>query len=196
MAAALACASACLALAGCATPLPVDRHAAQAPAAGVLAGLSGYAAWLARQHDAQLGGERARLEAEPASVERDLRLALLHGLRTSSIYDPQLAAQSLIRIATAEPQTSVHGQLAQILFTAQPDPQACRETRQLTALSGQLAIQLTDAQVRGETLRLQLEAARRELEIERAERIRLESQLKALKSLEEQIKGRDQAGIQ
>ena len=45
----------------------------------------------------------------------------------------------------------------------------------------------------GFTLAGQLETTRRELESERSERVRLENQLKALKSLEAQIKGRDEA---
>ncbi len=162
----------------------------------MVADIAGYAAWLVQQHDSDLAFEAARLYAAPDTVERDLHLALLHGMRTSAGYDPELSARLLLQIVTREPPDSVHGQLAQILFAAQPDPQACREAQRLTELSAQLATELTDARIHGKDMRTQLETMRQELHTARNERARLESQLKALKSLEEQIKGRDQPELE
>jgi len=194
-AAALACAFACLTLTGCGTPLqPEGSVGPTGSPRQILADAAGYASWLARQPDSLLERERERLQAEPESPDRNLRLALLHGVRSSAVYDPQIASRLLIRIATDEPEGSVHGQLAQILFTGQPDPKACQETARLNALSTGLANQLTEVQAQSQNLETQLEVARKELETERAERARLESQLKALKSLEAQIKGRDEPG--
>jgi DNA repair exonuclease SbcCD ATPase subunit len=55
----------------------------------------------------------------------------------------------------------------------------------------ELAAQLSVEQQKREEATARLESARQQLESERAERARLEQQLDALKSLEEQIKNRD-----
>jgi hypothetical protein len=157
----------------------------------VIADFAQYARWLAQQPDAELQTEFGRLQALPQSPNRDLRLALLHGQRSSMAYDPQLAASLLIELATNEPESSAHAQLAQILTTGQPAPNACQDNDRLNRLSTDLAAQLVEEQQDRQEAQTQLQTARTELETERAERSRLEKQLKALKSLEAQIKGRD-----
>lgn len=135
--------------------------------------------------------EQRRLQAQEASPDRDLRLALLHGQRNSTTYDPQLASRLLIQIATSEPKNSLQGQVAQVLFAGQPDPQACADAERLSLLYSELSTQLNETQGLQRSVEEQLAGARAELEAERTERTRLEKQLKALKSLEAQIKGRD-----
>jgi hypothetical protein len=155
--------------------------------------LSEYVSWVTLQGATELDAERTRLQSLPESADRNLRLALLHGTRGSAAFNPQLCAQLLIQVAASEPQGSVYAQLAHLLFASQPDPAAYDETKRLSVLSNGLTAQLNEQQTRAQGLESQLETARRELDSERSERARLENQLKALKSLEAQIKGRDEA---
>ena len=70
--------------------------------------------------------------------------------------------------------------------------QTPEETEQLRSTSLELSAQLAEEQNRRLDLQQELDAARRQLDQESSERTRLERQLKALKSLENQIKNRDE----
>ena len=159
----------------------------------MVSSLSEYVSWLTRQGAPELEAERGRLQSLPDSADRNLRLALLYGTRGSAAFNPRLASQLFIEVAAGEPQGSVYSQLAQLLFASQPDPATYEETERLSALSDGLTAQLNEEHTHSQGLEAQLGMARKDLETERSERARLENQLKALKSLEAQIKGRDEA---
>ena len=66
-----------------------------------LVSLGEYALSLRQQDETALIAEKDRLEAEPASPERDLRLALVLGQRTAA-YDPQRAASLLAQLSVSD----------------------------------------------------------------------------------------------
>lgn len=142
-----------------------------------------------RQHDATaLLAERDSLEAAPASPDRDLRLALLLSRYSSPVHDPAHASQLLQTLSSESAPDSVNKSVAEILFTTiAGGPESCADSPLVRELAAQLGV---EQQGRQEAT-ARLENARQELESERAQRARLEQQLDALKSLEEQIKNRD-----
>ena len=141
-----------------------------------------------RQHDElELLAEKERLESAPASTERDLRLALLLGQRTDA-YDPDGAARLLAQVGLNESTDPASKAVAEMLFTnLQGGPGNWIESDEYRELAAQLDV---EQQKRQETA-TRLESVRQELDAERAQRAKLEQQLEALKSLEEQIKNRD-----
>lgn len=154
----------------------------------LLEALGDYALGLRQQDDAQLSAEKERLESAPQSPERDLRLALLLGQHTSPAYDPGRASRLLMRASSESGSDSVHKALAQMLFTSLPGgPRRCADSDEVRELAAQLSVE----QQRHQETSARLEDARQHLEAERTQRARLEQQLGALKSLEEQIKNRD-----
>jgi len=155
-----------------------------------LESLADYALALRQHDDAALLAERDRLEAAPPSPDRDLRLALLLSRYPSSAFDPERASQLLQNMSSESAADSVHKSVAETLFTTVADgPGSCADSDQVQELAAQLSVE----QQRHQEATARLENARQELESERAERARLEQQLDALKSLEEQIKNRDSA---
>jgi hypothetical protein len=132
-----------------------------------MARLADYSLWLRRQGPEALDAEHARLETLPESADRNLQLALLLGQRGTAFHDPERTARLIMEVIAQAPANSTYAQVAQILFTAQPHPEACADSERLNTLSTQLASQLED------TVRQ-----------------------RALKSLEEQIKDRDEANSQ
>lgn len=153
-----------------------------------LESLGAFAQTLRQKDEAALSAERDRLEAAPPSADRDLRLALLLGQQGSPLYDPQGAASLLTRVSSSAPGDSPHKTLAQMLSTTLPGgPQRCTDSDEFRELAAQLSV---EQQKREETA-ARLESVRQELDAERAQRAKLEQQLEALKSLEEQIKNRD-----
>ncbi len=150
--------------------------------------LADYALALRQHDDAALLAERDRLEAAPPSPERDLRLALLLSQYPSSGYDPARASQLLQNLSAESAADSVYKSMAETLFSAVAGgPGSCADSDQVRELASQLSVE----QQRRQEATARLETARQELESERAQRARLEQQLDALKSLEEQIKNRD-----
>jgi len=155
-----------------------------------LESLADYALALRQHDDAALLAERDRLEAAPPSPDRDLRLALLLSRYPSSAFDPERASQLLQNMSSESAADSVHKSVAETLFTTVAGgPGSCADSDQVQELAAQLSVE----QQRHQEATARLENARQELESERAERARLEQQLDALKSLEEQIKNRDSA---
>lgn len=153
-----------------------------------LESLADYAQALRQHDDTALLAERDRLEAAPASPDRDLRLALLLSRYPSRYYDPERASQLLQALSSESASDSVHKSVAETLFTTLAGgPRSCAESDQAQELAAQLSVE----QQRRQEAMARLENARQELESERAQRARLEQQLDALKSLEEQIKNRD-----
>jgi hypothetical protein len=147
-----------------------------------------YALWVRRQSDEILRVELARLEASPDSPERSLSLALILGQRQSSLYDPERTAQLLAQVAGQGPEDSVPVQLAQALLgVLPPTTRNCAATECEEKLN---TVVVMEEQRRRE-LSQRIDALRVELESERGQRQKLESQLEALKSLEAQIKNRD-----
>lgn len=188
----------CLMAAGLALSLvaacrSVPRESASQPAATqcrdlLLDSLGDYALGLRQQDDAALTAEKERLESAPQSPERDLRLALLLGQHTSPLYDPGRASRLLARLSSESESDSVHKALAEMLYTSLPGgPRRCADSDEVRELAAQLSVE----QQRHQETSALLEDARQQLEAERAQRARLEQQLGALKSLEEQIKNRD-----
>jgi DNA repair exonuclease SbcCD ATPase subunit len=150
--------------------------------------LAVFAQGLPQQDAAALTAERDRLEAAPPSADRDLRLALLLGQQGSPLYDPQAAATLLTRVSSSAPADSAQKTLAGMLSATLPGgPQRCSDSDQVRELAAQLSV---EQQKRAETA-ARLDSVRQELDAERAQRAKLEQQLEALKSLEEQIKNRD-----
>lgn len=150
--------------------------------------LADYALALRENDDAALLAERDRLEAAPPSPDRDLRLALLLNQHPSSAYDPERASQLLQTLSAEAAADSVHKSVAETLFSAvSGGPKSCADSDQVRELATQLSVE----QQRRQEATARLDTVRQELESERAQRARLEQQLDALKSLEEQIKNRD-----
>jgi hypothetical protein len=150
--------------------------------------LADYALALRQHDDAALLAERDRLEAAPPSSDRDLRLALLLSQHPSSAYDPERASKLLQTLSADSASDSVHKSVAETLFSAVASgPGSCADSTQVRELATQLSVE----QQRRQEATARLENARQELESERTQRARLEQQLDALKSLEEQIKNRD-----
>lgn len=141
-------------LAGCET-VDAPRAEVSRPhlksAAEVLSSLAEYSLWLDQQGPEVLATEREQLQAQPASAERDLKLALLNGRRSAA------------------------------------------DSARLDIQAHDLQAQLEEAIRQRTDLEARLDAQGNQLETERTERARLERQLRALKSLEEQIKDRDEA---
>ena len=153
-----------------------------------LESLGAYALTLRQQDEAALVAEKERLEAAPASTDRDLRLALLLGQRTAPTYDPEVAARLLTQVSASTPGDPTSKALAEMLFTSLPsEPRNCADSDEFRDLAAQLNV---EQQKRQDTA-ARLESVRQELDAERAQREKLEQQLDALKSLEEQIKNRD-----
>lgn len=141
-----------------------------------------------RQHDeAALMAEKSRLEAEPPSAERDLRLALLLGQHNSPAHDPEAAARLLMQVSSDTTADSSSKALAEVLFTSLAGPRNCADSDEFRELAAQLGVE----QQKRQEVAARLESTRQELDAERAQREKLEQQLDALKSLEEQIKNRD-----
>lgn len=150
--------------------------------------LADYSRTLRQDDDAALLAERDRLEAAPPSPDRDLRLALLLSQHPSSAYDPARASQLLRTLSTDSPDDSIHRSVAETLIsTVDGGARRCEDSDQVRELATQLSVE----QQRRQEATTRLESARQELESERTQRARLEQQLDALKSLEEQIKNRD-----
>ena len=150
--------------------------------------IADYAVRVRQQSDEELKAELEQLQAAPESPGRALRMALITGQRQSALYDPDRTAQLLAQVAGQGPETSVHVQLAQALLSVLPvEQRQCAATEceeKLTAL-----VQVEELRRRDLTSRI--DSLGRQLESERRERAKLESQLEALKSLEEQIQNRD-----
>ncbi len=154
----------------------------------MLDSLGDYALALRQQDDAGLAAERDRLESSPQSPERDLRLALLLGQHTSQAFDPDRASRLLMQLSASASADSVHKALAEMLFTSLPGAaRNCADSDEVRELASQLSVE----QQRREQTAVRLENARQELEAARAQSAKLEQQLEALKTLEEQIKNRD-----
>jgi hypothetical protein len=150
--------------------------------------IAGYALWVRRQPDAALREELARVEALPAEPHNLLRLALVVGQRQSELYDAERTAQALVSVAASGPENASQVQLAQLLLGLLPrEERSCGEAVCEQKLSE--LVQLEERRRR--ELSARIESLRNDLEAERAQREKLESQLEALKSLEEQIKNRD-----
>jgi DNA repair exonuclease SbcCD ATPase subunit len=153
-----------------------------------LEALGEYALTLREQDEAFKIAEKALLEAAPPSADRDLRLALLLGQRASAAYDPYEAARLLLQVSTSDTADPASRAVADMLFTSlQGGPPNWADSDEFRELTAQLSV---EQQKRQETA-ARLESVRHELENERAQRAKLEQQLEALKSLEEQIKNRD-----
>ncbi len=154
----------------------------------LLESLGDYALSLRQQEEAALAAEKERLEGTPPSAERDLRLALLLGQHTSQSYDPEAAARLLMQVSTSASEGSVARPVAEMLFTSLPGaPGRCADSDEVRELAAQLSVE----QQQHQETTARLERAREELEAERVQRAKVEQQLDALKSLEEQIKNRD-----
>lgn len=170
---------------------PGDPAGGSAPAQCrdlLLGSLADYTRALQLQDDATLMAERAMLEQAPPSADRDLKLALLLSQPSSATYDPGRAADLLQTLVSASDAGSAYGALATTLsVTLQGGAQNCAASKQVRELTAQLDV---EHQKRQETA-ARLESARQELANERAQRARLEQQLEALKSLEEQIQNRE-----
>jgi hypothetical protein len=181
--------AATLLLAACAGKPPAT--AAPTPeqlASALIDEIAGYALWVRRQPDAALRAELARVEALPPEPRNLLRLALVVGQRQSELYDAERTAQALVSVAASGPENAAQVQLAQLLLGLLPrEERSCGEAvceQKLNEL-----VQLEERRRR--ELSARIEALRNDLESERTQRLKLESQLEALKSLEEQIKNRD-----
>jgi DNA repair exonuclease SbcCD ATPase subunit len=152
-----------------------------------LVSLGEYALTLRQQDEPTLRAEKDRLEAAPASTERDLRLALVLGQHLGA-YDPERAASLLAQLSVSESVDPTSKAIAQMLLTSvQGGPGNWIESDEFRELTAQLSV---EQQKRQETA-ARLESLRQELDAERGQREKLEQQLEALKSLEEQIKNRD-----
>lgn len=156
--------------------------------ARVLQEMADYSLWVRQQSNEALLGELARLETAADSADRSLRLAFITGQRQSVLHDADRTAQLLARVAAEGPEDSVYAQLAQALLGVLPpiarNCAAAECEEKLTTL-----VQIEEQRRR--ELSARIDALRGELESERSQRHKLESQLEALKSLEAQIKNRD-----
>jgi hypothetical protein len=154
----------------------------------LLGGLSSYARTVREDDDATLLAEKARLEALPASPARDLRLAMLLDQQRSALYDPERATQLLDDTAQASGADPAERAFADMLLALNGDaPRSCSESGFTQDLVERLA---TEEQRRAD-LTARLESTRQDLEAERSQRAKLEKQLEALKSIETQIKNRE-----
>jgi hypothetical protein len=154
----------------------------------LLGGLSSYARTVRQDDDAALLAEKARLEALPASPARDLRLAMLLDQERSALYDPERATRLLddtVKEPGADPAERAFADL--LLAMTGDAPRACSESGFTQDLVDRLA---TEEQRRAD-LTARLESTRQDLEAERSQRAKLEKQLEALKSIEAQIKNRE-----
>lgn len=170
------------------TPPAAAHESASQCRAPMLDSLSDYARNLRHQDADALQAEKTRLEALPESPSRDLQLALLLGQDNSALYDPGRAAQLLVRTASQPSATATEQALAEILFASvAPKPKSC----EATGYTQELANRLIAEEQRRQELAAKLESTRQALDTERAQREKLEKQLEALKSIEEQIKNRE-----
>jgi hypothetical protein len=177
-------------VAGCAgTPAEPDPAALKEQAAGRLVGeIAVYAIWVRRQSDETLRDELTRLEQAKNSPDETLRMTLIVGQRQSSLYDPERAARLLADLASQGADAAVHAQLAEVLLgLLPPEERVCGEAVCEEKLT--LLVQMEERRRR--ELAARLDAMKIELDTERAARAKLENQLEALKSLEEQIQNRD-----
>jgi hypothetical protein len=164
-----------------------SKPAASQPRNAQLDALGDYALSLRQQDEASLLAEKERLEAAPSSTERDLQLALLLGQHNGA-YDPQRAASLLAQVSVSDTTDPASKAVAEVLLTSlQGAPGNWIDSDEYRELAGQLSV---EQQKRQETA-ARLESTRQELDSERTQRAKLEQQLEALKSLEEQIKNRD-----
>lgn len=179
-----------LGIAGCSgAPNAPDARTRQAEAADRLVSEAAqYALWVSQQPDEVLRDQIASLETKWDSPEEMLRLALILGKRDSALHDPDRTARILARLAEEASQASVHAQLAQVLLGLLPrEERSCGEAVCEEKLN--LVVEMEERRRR--ELAARIDALRHELESERAQRAKLESQLEALKSIEEQIQNRD-----
>lgn len=154
----------------------------------VLQEIADYSLWARQQSDEILRVEVARLEATADSPDRSIRLALISGQRQSTLYDAERTSQLLARVAGGGPEDSVQVQLAQALLGVLPPiTRNCAATECEEKLN--TVVQMEEQRRR--ELSARIDALRAELDSERGQRQKLESQLEALKSLEAQIKNRD-----
>ncbi|HKE43309.1 MAG TPA: hypothetical protein VKB41_02105 [Steroidobacteraceae bacterium] len=177
-----------LLLAACHSHPPKSDKPEHASSEMVLAGLSSYARNVRQEDDAGLAAEKTRLDALPKSAARDLRLAMLLDQERSALYDPGRASQLLddaAHASAAEPAERAFADM--LLATAGAEPRSCSET----GFTQDLVQKLADEEQRRTELTTRLENTRQELEAERTQRVKLEKQLEALKSIETQIKNRE-----
>lgn len=158
------------------------------PRGRVLQEFADYSLWVRQQPDDVLRVELARLEATPESPDQSLRIALISGRPQSALYDAERTAQLLARVAGEGPDDSVQAQLAQALLGVLP---AVTRNCAATECEEKLNTVVQMEEQRRRDLSARIDALRAELESERGQRQKLESQLEALKSLEAQIKNRD-----
>jgi hypothetical protein len=155
----------------------------------VLQEIADYALWVRQQSDEALRAELARLEGSGESPVTTLQLALITGQRHSELYDPERTARLLAQVAGTGPENSVHAQLAQALLGVLPSMEnSCAATECEEKLNTLVELE----ERRRRELSARIDVLRAELESERGQRAKLESQLEALKSLEAQIKNRDE----
>lgn len=181
-----------LALAGGCRSTPRESQSQPAPAQcsdPQLESLATYAVTLRQGDEAALLAEKSALEGAPPSSERDLRLALLLAQHNSPAYDPEGAARLLAQVSSSTPPADHSSKaLAEVLSASLAGtPRNCTDTEEFRDLTWQLGAE----QQKRQEIAGRLESTRQELDAERAQRAKLEQQLDALKSLEEQIKNRD-----
>jgi hypothetical protein len=177
-----------LLLAACQSSPKKPEKSEYASSAILLGGLSTYARTVRQDDDAALLAEQARLEALPASPARDLRLAMLLDQEGSALYDPERATQLLDATVKAPGADPAERAFADLLLAINGDtPRSCNESGFTQDLVERLA---TEEQRRAD-LTTRLESTRQDLEAERSQRAKLEKQLEALKSIEAQIKNRE-----
>ncbi len=153
-----------------------------------LESLATYAVMLRQADVATLLAEKGALESAPPSGERDLRLALLLAQYNSPVYDPEGAARLLAQLSSSTPADPSSKALAEVLSANLAGAaRNCTDTEEFRDLTWQLGAE----QQKRQEIAGRLESTRQELDAERAQRAKLEQQLDALKSLEEQIKNRD-----
>lgn len=184
-----ACAVAVLLAACGGAPSKPPGAATGSEAAGkMISDVAEYAIWARQQPDEGLREELTRLEAMPETPDQVLHVALIVGQRQSGLYDPERTARLLARLAGQGPESSLHVQLAQVLLGLLPkEERYCGEAVCEEKLT--LLVQMEDR--RRKELTNRIDALRSELDNERAQRAKLEAQLEALRSLEEQIEKRD-----
>ncbi|HZF25002.1 MAG TPA: hypothetical protein VEZ88_01985 [Steroidobacteraceae bacterium] len=181
--------AAALLLAACHSgPAQKPEKPERASSAMLLNGLSSYARKVRQQDESALLAEKMRLESLPESAPRDLRLAMLLDQERSSLYDPDRATQLLAHTVNQPNADPAERAFADMLLAAATNaPRSCNESGFTQDLVERLA---AEEQHRME-LTTRLESTRQELEAERSQRAKLEKQLEALKSIEAQIKSRE-----
>src|SRR5688572_9853720 len=176
-----------LSVAGC-RGTPTAPPAKQDERGRVLQEIADYSVWVRQRTDDELKVELAQLQAAPESPGRSLRMALITGQRQSALHDPERTAQLLAQVAGQGPETSVHAQLAQALLGVLPlEQRQCAATECEAKLTALVQVE----ELRRRELTSRIDSLGRQLDSERRERAKLESQLEALKSLEAQIQNRD-----